>query len=339
MEEQYVISVRRIRKGEFIAEPGRLRYLKVPESETAAPEHEIPAGEWVDEVRDLADGLRDSAISPQGDVVIFVHGYNNDIPIIKQRHAQLQSDLRAEGWRGLVVSFDWPSDDSTLNYLEDRSDAAQVAQRLVSRGIKVLAKNQKSGCGTNVHLLGHSTGAYVIMEAFAAAEQDGSLFKSDWRVAQVAFIGGDVSSGSLSGESQWAQPMFRRIMRLTNYSNPCDFVLAASNAKRLGTVPRAGRIGLPGDTPRKACNVDCGDYFQTLDPKREVFYGTFAHSWHIGNRLFARDLAMTLEGLIDRAAIPTRRDVNGNLVLHDAGRPRFQKQWFLDRPGAHAPDP
>ncbi|HWP24376.1 MAG TPA: hypothetical protein VNM15_09405, partial [Candidatus Binatia bacterium] len=41
-----------------------------------------------------------------------------------------------------------------------------------------------------------------------------------------------------------AAPMFRRIMRLTNYQNPYDYVLAASNAKRLGVAPRAGRVGL-----------------------------------------------------------------------------------------------
>ncbi len=38
--------------------------------------------------------------------------------------------------------------------------------------------------------------------------------------------------------------MFRRIMRLTNYQNGFDDVLGASNAKRMGVEPRAGRVGL-----------------------------------------------------------------------------------------------
>jgi len=45
----------------------------------------------------------------------------------------------AEGWEGIVASFDWPSANSTLNYIEDRSDASKVALMLVNRGITLLA--------------------------------------------------------------------------------------------------------------------------------------------------------------------------------------------------------
>ena len=36
---------------------------------------------------------------------------------------------------------------------------------------------------------------------------------------------------------------------------------------------------------------------------------------------------MTLEGAIDRYAIPTREKANGQLSLKDAPRPRFLSQW------------
>ena len=329
MAEYYVISARNVKKGDFEAEPGKIRYLKVPEKELAKPSHEIPVAQWIEEVRDLADGIADKRIVEGGDVLIFVHGYNNDARVIRDRQLQIGRDFLSEGWKGVVVSFDWPSDNSTLNYLEDRSDAAAVAQELVGRGIRPIAEGQDNGCQTNIHLLGHSTGAYVIMEAFAQAEKDGELFKSDWRVAQVAFIGADVASSSFATDSEWAAPMFRRIMRLTNYQNPNDSVLAASNAKRLGVSPRVGRVGLPDDPPSKAVNINCGEYFTTLDPKKSTFFGTFAHSWHIGNRVFSRDLAMTLEGRIDRNAIPTRILANGELVLRDAPRPTFYGDWML----------
>ena len=115
-----------------------------------------------------------------------------------RRQRQLQADLAAEGWHGVVVAFDWPSDNSTLNYLEDRSDAAAVAVKLVADGVTLLAKGQESGCKTNVHLIGHSTGAYVILEAFAEAQKLKFLYRSEWRVAQCVFIGADVSAASLS---------------------------------------------------------------------------------------------------------------------------------------------
>jgi esterase/lipase superfamily enzyme len=329
----YLITTRAIKDGKFVPLVGSTRYLRVP-SRIAIPTPEMAAPNardqalWVKEVRDLADGdPNQNSISIAGDILVFIHGYNNDLDIIMKRQRQLAKDLKAEGWKGVVIGFDWPSDNETLGYWEDRSRAAEVAVELVSNGVLVLAQGQKNGCITNVHLLCHSTGAYVAMEAFAQAEKNGKLFKSDWRVSQVAFIAGDVAASSLSVNDDWGKPMFSRILRLTNYSNPNDSVLAASNAKRLGVAPRVGRVGLPADANSKAINVDCGEYFRTLNPRNETYFGNWTHSWHIGNRVFARDLAMTLEGAIDRNAIPTREKVNGQLSLKDAPRPRFMSQW------------
>jgi pimeloyl-ACP methyl ester carboxylesterase len=329
----YVISARGIKQGKFTAEPGDVLYLKVPRSaKITAPSMKIDPKTWMDEVRDLADGVAGNnamSTSDDGDVLMFVHGYNNGIDVVLQRQRQLQADLSAEGWRGIVVAFDWPSGNSTLNYLEDRGDAAAVAGQMVTHGIAPMAIGQLNGCKTNVHLLGHSTGAYVIVEAFAAAQKHGALFKTPWRVAQCAFIAGDVSAGSLAANSDWARPMYERVMRLTNYSNPFDQVLGVSNAKRLGTAPRAGRVGLPADLHSKSIDVNCGSYFQSLNPKTATYFGTFNHSWHIGNRVFARDLAMTLEGSIDRHALPTRATREGRLTLVTGQRPKFQKWWHM----------
>ena len=166
------------------------------------------------------------------------------------------------------------------------------------------------------------------MEACARAAQDGDLFKSDWRIGQTAFIGGDVAADSLDFDSQWAQPMFNRVIRLTNYQNGYDDVLAASNAKRLGTAPRVGRVGLTARAHPKATNVDCSKYFANLDPDDQATkIGWWPHSWHIGNRVFARDLAMTLEGRIDRNSIPTRELENGRLWLVEKDRPVFEAKW------------
>ncbi len=334
MNFDYVITARRISNGQFDTEPGPIRFLKVKQSAlTFTPAAVVSSSrDWSAEVVGLADGDENpNSISPSGDILVFVHGYNNDPPIILQRMRQLTADLRSEGWRGQVVAFDWPSANNVLNYLEDRSDAAEVAVELVSRCVKLIADGQAKNCKTNIHMLCHSTGAYVAMEAFVQAEKDGKLFKSDWRIGQVAFIGADVASASLSASDSWSTPMFRRIMRLTNYSNPNDSVLAVSNAKRLGVSPRAGRNGLPFDVNTKAINVDCGEYFVTLDPKKSTYFGDWTHSWHIGNRVFARDLAMSLEGAIDRFAIPTRRNDSGRLVLQKGARPKFMSDWEIKK--------
>ena len=256
-EFDYLVTARRIREGEFEAEPGPIRYLKVPRNVIVpTPAHAVQGAgaiqQWLEEVCGLADGdANPNSISPTGDILVFIHGYNNNLNTIMWRQRQLASDLQAEGWRGLVIGFDWPSDDDTLNYLEDRSDAAAVAIELVRRGVAIIAAGQKKNCRTNIHLLGHSTGAYVIMEAFVQAEKDGELFKGDWRIGQVAFIGGDVSASSLSATDNWSGPMFRRIMRLTNYSSSFDAVLGVSNAKRWAWRPARDASDCPWTLTRR----------------------------------------------------------------------------------------
>jgi esterase/lipase superfamily enzyme len=341
----YVITCRRVQHDAFEAKTGPVRFLKVPaDAATATPANAVQGAgaiaQWVDEVINLSAAQPNpNSISPEGDILAFVHGYNNDLPAILRRQRQLTANLQAAGWRGLVISFDWPSDDYTLEYWQDRSRASDVSIELVRRCVAIIARGQQAGCKANIHLLGHSTGAYVIMEAFAQAEKEGTLFKSDWRIGQVAFISGDVASASLAAKEGWAQPMFDRIMRLTNYSNGFDAVLGVSNAKRLGVAPRAGRIGLPPDAPLKAINVDCSAYFRDKDASATDHDAgiSYTHSWQFGDPVFAADLAMTIEGAMDRNVIPTRRQDNGKLVLQQGARPAFQAVHDTKPPRPVAP--
>jgi esterase/lipase superfamily enzyme len=327
MEHYFVLSTRRVSEGQFEPEPGSPRYLKVPWGELPRPDHEIKAAAWVLEISDLADGIRDENASETGDVLFFVHGYNNDLQSVADRTRWLQEDLEDANWRGVVAAYDWPSDNSTLNYLEDRKDASKTALRLVDSGIRVLARGRSKGCETNVHLLGHSTGAYVIVRAFELARDIGELHNDKgWNVAQVAFIGGDVSARG------WEDgPLFERVARLTNYQNGYDNILAVSNAKRFGTSPRAGRVGISQPAHSKVVNVDCSDFFAGVDPDNQAKKtGTWNHSWHIGNPTWTLDLAMTIEGRIDRHYLPTRKWVDSELVLQAGARPKYERAWIAE---------
>jgi len=66
---------------------------------------------------------------------------------------------------------------------------------------------------------------------------------------------------------------------------------------------------LPGDAPQMAVNVECGEYYQAMIKERDpkTLIGIASHSWHIGDPVFAEDLADTLNGDLDRRAIATRR--------------------------------
>ncbi len=314
MASDYIICVRDVSKKNFVAEPGTTRYLELPEDtwqntpdNPLNPDQAITRKDWFQKVMaEAVTGISSTDTTEFGDVLVFIHGYNNDQKIVMQRHRLLKVNLRSIGYQGAVVSFDWPSSDQTLNYLADRSNAKATALALVDDAITSFVIYQQTNCRINVHLLGHSTGAYVIREAFDDADDRKVISGSNWMASQILLIGGDVSSASMSEGNAGAESIYRHCMRLTNYSNPFDSVLKLSNVKRLGLAPRVGRVGLPADAPSTTVNVDCGDFFQTLNENNAPPLGTFCHSWHIGNMTFITDLLETIYGDKDRNHIQTR---------------------------------
>ena len=325
MATDLVICARAKSGNKFIPEPGPSSFLKfadtVPVPKPSDAVADVDA--WVRELFKQAIWGKDSRTgAPRGDILVFVHGYNNAQDFVVKRLRQLKADLATAGYKGAVTAFDWPAADMTLNYLEDRHDAKVTALQLVNDCIKLFAAKQTPDCCINVHLIGHSTGAYVIREAFDDAD-DTEIPNASWLVSQIVLIAGDISSASLAADSDTSASVYRHCVRLTNYSNRGDTVLKLSNVKRLGMAPRVGRVGLPDNHPDKAVNVDCTNYFNVLNSDASVkaadqraSLGTFDHSWHIGNRIFAADLFETLRGDLDRTIIPTRTtDGSGKLIL------------------------
>jgi len=296
--------------GAFTDNPGPTTFLTVPDGALDYSQATILApDDWIDRVVALAGTARDATGAIRGDVLVFIHGYNNTISDVLTRHRLLKTGLPLHGFGGMVVSFDWPCDDVALSYLPDRERAKLTAFQLVRDCILLLAQRQTAGgCDTNVHLLAHSTGAYVIREAFDDADDRPAIAAANWTVSQLALIGGDVSSGSMAAGNSASESIYRHCMRLTNYSNPYDEVLQLSNVKRLGVASRVGRIGLPAPSPANAVNVDCGNYYQrTMQlPPPATLVGVRSHSWYFGDPVFTEDLAQTLNGDLDRGVITTR---------------------------------
>jgi hypothetical protein len=317
----YVISARNIVNWRFGDEPGTSQFLEVPDFDTVLkPTQAIPRADWVRKIQALASPrqTRGPTGVARSDILLFIHGYNNSLETVLVRHRLLQSSLATAGFRGLVVSFDWPSGDIALGYLEDRADAKRTALQLVTDCIVLFARLTQENCPINVHLLAHSTGAYVIREAFDDADDRRAPASVNWTVSQIALIGADLSAASMAEGDSSTASLYRHCIRLTNYSNPYDEALQIANVKRLGVAPRVGRVGLPDTAPAKAVEVNCGLYWKAHIAKRPAsdFVGYPSHSWHFGDPVFTRDLAETLKGDLDRAVIPTRISVaGGKLVL------------------------
>lgn len=308
----YIICVRNTRRGEFGAEPGPTKFLRVPSNRTPGPQHGIARKRWVDDVMALGHTHQDTHTGEDcGDVVVFVHGYNTSPAAVARSHRKLRRNMAEQGFKGALVSFDWPSDDRAINYLEDRSDAKLTALRLVDDGISLLAATQFRGCKINLHVVAHSMGSYVVREAFDDADDRPAVAASSWTVSQVCLVGADVSSLSMSATDARSRSLYRHCTRLTNFQNPYDSVLKLSNVKRVGVAPRAGRRGLPDDAPLKGVNVNCGAHFSA----RYADTGDNGHSWYFDDEVFIADLVATIAGDADRRVTAKRR-VDGRGELH-----------------------
>ncbi|MGQ0564200.1 MAG: alpha/beta hydrolase [Gemmobacter sp.] len=307
----FSICVRRVRNNRFDDEPviGPTAYLDVPDGTNPAPAHRISRTEWL---RRLLATFNPGpgGVGLFGDLTVYVHGYNNSIATVAHRHRLLQDNLAAAGFSTTVVSFDWPSGTVPIGYLEDRHDAMVTAMRLVTDGIRVMLGVRRPDCEVNIHIVAHSMGAYVVREAFEDADNSRAA-DQNWQANQVVLVAGDVSAGSLSGGNPTSDSLYRHAGRITNYYNRHDVALQVSNVKRLGLSPRVGRVGLPVTSP--AVDVDCSQRFVDLQGRGALPEGSNpSHTFYFGDPLFYRDLAATLMGRVDRAALPTRVAVTGD---------------------------
>lgn len=306
-----MMILRSVSGGQFTDDsaPGPTRYLIVPDDAAApTPAHAVGAKAWIKAIM-AGFGPPNADDKITGDLVFLVHGYNADIGKVLAMHDLLAAGLGKAGFKGLVVSFDWPSEGVPLAYLEDRTEAKITAMRLVSDGIRLLLGATTDDCKVNVHVVAHSLGAFVVRHAFDHSN-DNRATALAWSIAQIALVAGDISQASMSDGHPESAELYRHCLRLTNYYSGFDEVLQISNAKRLGIAPRVGRVGLPDDAPAKAVNLDCSARYAAEDAK-----GAFdrfdlglgqSHSWYFHDDAVMRDLAITLGGKIDRNVIPTR---------------------------------
>ncbi len=196
----YCITTRAPAGSAYGNKPGKTAFLAVPDGkDDFGTNQRMRPADWVRAVLKQIPAARDATGMLRRDLLVFIHGYDNTPGIVLQRHRRLRADLRDASYGGGVVSFDWPSGDVALAYLDDREKAKQTAFALVRDCIELFARTQLSpDCDVNVHLLAHSTGAYVVREAFDDADDRRAIASLNWTVSQIAFIAGDISASSMS---------------------------------------------------------------------------------------------------------------------------------------------
>ena len=91
------------------------------------------------------------------EIVIFIHGYNNNIADSVFRSAQIAHDYNI---RAVSLHYAWPSGGSLPLYVFDR-DSAIFGRAGLAETIEIAAQTKAA----RILLVGHSMGSYVVMEA------------------------------------------------------------------------------------------------------------------------------------------------------------------------------
>ncbi len=136
-------------------------------------------------VRDLDRALL-ARPADQREVLIFVHGFNTNFAEGLYRQAQMRHDFRSPG---VSVHFAWPSAARARAYATDRETALQARDDL--EDLLSLVNQSRA---RRIVLLGHSMGAFIVMETVRQAAIRNRPGTFD-RVQTVVLMAPDVDIG------------------------------------------------------------------------------------------------------------------------------------------------
>jgi esterase/lipase superfamily enzyme len=162
------------------------------------------------------------------DILVFVHGFNTTFADARWRAGQIAADSR---FGGVPILFTWPTRGELLGYASDK-DSATASRDALAELLQDIAKTPGVG---RVHVLAHSMGCWVTMEA----------------LREIA-IGGDHDLGGHLGEIMLAAPdidmdVFGKQMARVQPAKVTVFATANDRALSLSsfiadTRPRVGAI-------------------------------------------------------------------------------------------------
>ncbi len=212
--------------------------------------------------------------SPDGKLMIFVHGYNEEFPAISKRVAQFASDLK---FSGPVVLFSWPSQGNLTSYTVDETNAEWAQADFV----RLLGELLDYVPLRNIYLVGHSMGNRIIGRAMTALASD--RLESDMLLfREIIMIAPDIDAEVFRIDI--APRLVRTGIPITLYASSNDRALLASKA--FHGYPRAGESG---------DGLVIVEGVETIDAS-DVSGGLLGHSYFAEDRRIMEDIYALLQG-------------------------------------------
>lgn len=178
----------------------------------------------------LAAANLDRARDFKGHCFVYVHGYRNTFDNAIYRAAQIAEDM---GFDGNAFVYSWPSQGNLAGYIADR-DAVDASQPHFQRFLRFV--NDETTC-EQVHVLAHSMGTRLVVDAFFPPSGGGAL-NDLGNVGQIVLASPDIDASILRSRAEAIRQSPRTV---TLYANGRDDALQWSKKAAAGFV-RAGDV-------------------------------------------------------------------------------------------------
>ena len=176
-----------------------------------------------------------AALPPeQREVVVFIHGYNNNFASSLFRVAQIAHDYETPG---LTAHFAWPSAGHPLGYVFDRESAAYSRDALES-----FLRDLAGAGAERIVLVAHSLGGYITMETLRQIRISGDDAVLE-ALAGVVLVSPDIDIEVFQSQARAVEPLPQPFVVVTARN---DRALRLS-AGLTGRQNRLGNLGTPED--------------------------------------------------------------------------------------------
>lgn len=231
-------------------------------------------------------------IGSNRDILLYVHGFNTSYDESRFRLAQIVEDGR---FGGVPVLFTWPSTNSLLDYGAAK-ESATVSRDALAKLIRQLTETPGVG---RVHILAHSMGAWLTMEALRQDAIAGSPALAD-KMGDIMLAAPDIDLN-----------VFRQQAARLDASHVVVLVAANDHALSLsrslaGDRPRLGAMD-PNNPADRAALEALGVKVYDLTREADMFIGHGAYA----------DAPDALRTIGAQIAAPRPQDANVQAVLGD----------------------
>lgn len=268
-------------------------------------------------------GLKDRILDKHtGEVVVFVHGFNNDLEGARINGEQIADALPGKK----VIVFDWASTNSGSlvdigRYYAKDAESALASVRALTWLLHVLL----SSIDTKLHILCHSMGSRVTVESIKSMSHDYALLhsvnKGNMYEEMLGKIGSIIFKQPDIDIINMTHFWFKEAHRVANinpsliiriFAHDRDKALNSSKFLHMG-IPRVGQLNdgdVDGMVETRVIKRDFGELIKevlldasvyieehedrwVIDPRR--YFGFENHSY-FGNQRFKQDLRGLIEG-------------------------------------------